>query len=391
MTTRDNKLAYVLLGFIILAALGFFGYQFYLVPMRERETSISSLRNDVDVKQAKVDAIHAQSQAMQKLKKLSLPANVDQARREYGEELEKMLRASGFDAGSISVLPKQPETRTSPAFANKKPIYTKLPFTVTAKGDLASIVDWMERFYKLKLLHQIKNLTIQLPVGADSSARRGQNDLDVTMTLEALVLDNAEQRKTLQPENAEDTPPTLADSERTYASIAGKNIFYGSPPQQPTMTQRPKPEIMPFIKFDGVSYEAGTPTATLWDQYHNHDYRIRPHSIKGFNVDVSYYINGRKRDLRNSRNLELHDSSGNIDRLWEIVRIHDRELILRDEEQYYRLHIGQSLADMVPLKADEVKAMGIKEDVASDASEEEKAKDKEPAKDKAKGNSEGKS
>ena len=150
-------------------------------------------------------------------------------------------------------------------------------------------------------------------------------------------------------------------------------------------------EIMPFIKFDGVLYEAGVPTATLWDQYHNHDYRIRPHSIKGFNVDVSYYINGRKRDLRNSRNLELHDSSGNIDRLWEIVRIHDRELILRDEEQYYRLHIGQSLADMVPLKAEEVKAMGIKEDVASDAGEGDKAKDKEPAKDKGKGNIEGKS
>lgn len=384
MTKRDNKLAYILLGFIILAALGFFGYQFYLVPMRERETRIADLRRDVDIQQAKVDAVHAQAQAMKKIKKISLPANVDQARREYGEEIEKMLRASGFEAGSISVLPKQPETRTSPAFANKKPIYTKLPFTVTAKGDLTSIIDWMERFYKLKLLHQIKNLTIQMPAGADSNARRGQNDLDVTMTLEALVLDNAEPRKTLQPENSADLPTTLAASERTYASIAGKNIFYGTPQQVQGPRTPQKPEVMPFIKFDGVSYEAGTPTATLWDQYHNHDYRIRPHSIKGFNVDVSYYINGRKRDLRNSRNLELHDASGNIDRLWEIVRIHDRELILRDEEQYYRLHIGQSLADMVPLKADEVKAMGIKEDVATDAGEEEKAKEKEPAKDKVK-------
>jgi hypothetical protein len=142
---------------------------------------------------------------------------------------------------------------------------------------------------------------------------------------------------------------------------------------------------MPFIKFDGVSYEAGTPTATLWDQYHNHDYRIRPHTTGGFRVEVSYYINGRKRDLRSGRNLELHDANGDIERLWDIVKIDDRELILKDEEHYYRLHIGQSLADMVALKADEVKSLGLKDDIKKTTGEEEKAKDKEPDKDKDNG------
>src|SRR5438552_2594084 len=83
--------------------------------------------------------------------------------------------ASAFEAGSFSVLPKQPETRTSPTFVSKKPVYTKLPFSVTARGDLASLIDWLERFYKLQLLHQIRQLTIQVPAGADSTARRGQN------------------------------------------------------------------------------------------------------------------------------------------------------------------------------------------------------------------------
>jgi hypothetical protein len=37
------------------------------------------------------------------------------------------------------------------------------------------------------------------------------------------------------------------------------------------------------------------------------------------------------------------------------------------------------------MKADEVKALGIKDDIAKDASEEEKAKEKEAVKDKDKG------
>jgi hypothetical protein len=384
MTTRDNKMAYILLGFIFLSAVGFFGYTFYLVPMRERETRISDLRRDVDGLEARVEVIHAQQAKLDKMRKVSLPRNIDQARRAYGEEIEKMLRASGFEAGSFSVLPKQPETRTNPTFANKKPIYTKLPFDVTAKGDLASIVDWMERFYKLSLLHQIRKITLQLPAGADANARRGANDLDMTVSLEALVLDNAEERKTLTPEKPVEMPSVLAVPERQYASIAGKNIFYGS--AAPTISNdKPYVDVMPFIKFDGVSYDAGMPTATLWDQYHNHDYKIRPHTTGGFRVEVSYYINGRKRDLRSGRNLELHDTKGEIERLWEIVKIDDRELILRDEEHYYRLHLGQSLADMTTMKAEEVKALGIKDDIAKDASEEEKAKEKEAAKDKDKG------
>jgi hypothetical protein len=381
MNSRDNKLAIGLLGVIVLAVVGFFGYQFYLVPMREREARIADLKRDVDEREARVDVIHSEQPKLEKFRKISLPSNIDLARRAYGEEIEKMLRASGFDAGSFSVLPKAPETRTSPTFTNKKPIYTRLPFMVTAKGDLASIVDWMDRFYKLPLLHQIRNLSIQLPAGSDSNARRGANDLDMTVTVEAILLDNAENRKTLVPEKPVDLPSVLATPNRQYASIAGKNIFYGSVPVG-SGTTTPTVDAMPFIKFDGVSYEAGTPTATLWDQYHNHDYRIRPHSTGGFRVEVSYYINGRKRELRSGRNLELHDGKGEIERLWEIVRIDERELILKDEEHYYRLHLGQSLADMTALKSDEVKSLGLKDDIKKDASEEEKAKDKEPNKDK---------
>lgn len=387
MTTRDNRLAVLLIGFILIAGIGFFGYQFFLSPMRQRDQQIADATREVEEREMKKAAILAQRPKLDKMRKISLPANIDQARREYGEEIEKTLRASGFDAGSFSVLPKQPETRTSPTFANKKAIYTKLPFTVTARGDLASIVDWLERFYKLRLLHQIRNLTITVPISADPNSRRGQNDLDMSMTLEALILDNAEQRKTLAPEQAVDLPPVLAQPERQYASIAGKNIFFGTA-QRDTSAQRPSVDISPYIKFDGVSHDGGVATATLFDQYHNHDYQIRPNTTGGFNVDVSYYINGKKRQLRKGPTLQLQDSAGEVKWIGEIVRIGDRELILRDEDQYYRLHVGESLAEMLPLKAADVKALGIKDEISAEPPAE--GKDKEPAKEKEKTQEKGK-
>ena len=104
MNSRDNKLAFVLLGFIVLAVTGFFGYQFYLVPMREREARITDLKRDVDEREARVDVIHSEQPTLEKFRQISLPKDVDLARRAYGEEIEKMLRASGFEPGNFSVL-----------------------------------------------------------------------------------------------------------------------------------------------------------------------------------------------------------------------------------------------------------------------------------------------
>ena len=77
MNSRDSKLAYALLGFIVLAVTGFFGYQFYLVPMREREARIADLKRDVDEREARVDVIQAELPKLEKLRMISLPKDVD--------------------------------------------------------------------------------------------------------------------------------------------------------------------------------------------------------------------------------------------------------------------------------------------------------------------------
>jgi hypothetical protein len=290
-------------------------------------------------------------------------AHADLARREYEEELSKLLRQSGFDAGSFTIVPKPPDSKSGPTLANKKPIYTRLEFAVQLKGDLASLVDWMERFYKLRLLHQIRNLSIQRPV--DSARNANTGDLDINMTIEALVLDTAEVRKTLVPDKPPELPPLLTPG-RQYASIAGKNVFFGPPPAAPKSDAI---DATPYVKFESTTSSEGGLAATLWDAVHNHDYEIRPRSVGGYRVEVYYYINNRKRSLRSGGDaLELRNEDGDVEHRWQIVRVEDRELILREKDKYYSLHIGEALADMKELSKGQLSALGIKAEPAAKAS-----------------------
>lgn len=380
MTTRERRLSVFLLGFIAVAGSGFFGYQFVVSPLKAKTTQIAALQDEIEQRDARIARVRKRRPDLEKWKKLSLPADAtdptrpaepvarpgmevparaDLAQREYEDALNKMLRDSGFAAGDITIIPKKPDTKTSPQLANKKPIYTQLLFTVQLKGDLASLVDWMGRFYKLRLLHKIRNLTIQTPVGG-ASRGAATTDLDVTMTIEALVLDTAEQRKTLLPDKPVDVPPVLARTPEQYAMIAGKNIFFGPPAAAPS--RGPNLDVGPFVRLNGITSGPNGLEATLWDGYHNRDYKITPKSIGGYRVEVLFTLGGRKRSdsERGGSTLTLRDGDGAVTDEWTVVRIDPREVILKDDESYYALHIGQSLADIKALDKKELADRGIK-------------------------------
>src|SRR5262249_41586357 len=82
---------------------------------------------------------------------------------------------------------------------------------------------------------RVKTLQIQKP----ATPRQHPDDLDINLSLEALILDSAPldkeerdllARKQLLPP---DVPalPRLARQSSQYASIAGRNVFLGPPPR----------------------------------------------------------------------------------------------------------------------------------------------------------------
>jgi hypothetical protein len=396
MTTRERRMSVFLIGFILVAGVGFFGYQFVLAPLHAKDQQIENLQTEIANKLDRINRVQKRRPDLDKWKKISLPpdppakateaagnqpgrpaadnARADLAQREYEDELNKMLRAAGYAAADVAIIPKKPDAKSAPQFATKKPIYTKLVFTVQLKGDLASLVDFMGRFYKLRLLHQIRNMTIQKPVGADLRAAAavpgGNNapapvtDLDVTMTIEALVLDIAEQRKTLLPDKTPELSPLLARSDGQYAMIAGKNMFFG-----PSLSTGGRDggsgyiDPAPFIRLNGIHSGPNGFEATMWDMYHNRDYRITPRSLGGYNVEALYTLAGRKRSDsdRSGKSLALRDSEGTVMDEWQIVRIDPREVILRDEKgKYFAVHMGDYLSQRKELAKADLDALGIK-------------------------------
>src|SRR5262249_24765036 len=136
-----------------------------------------------------------------------------------------MLKMSDFAVDKTTVIPKPLENRSAVP-ASKRPPYTRLSFEIVAHGDLISIVDFLDRFYRLPLLHRIRNLRITRPLTV--APGQMQLELDFTVTVEALIVDGAEKRDTLLPKGVT-VPPRSVRTSSQYASIAGRDIFFGPP------------------------------------------------------------------------------------------------------------------------------------------------------------------
>src|SRR5262249_27327634 len=103
-----------------------------------------------------------------------------------------LMTQSGLS--SQKIVPQKPDTKSSPLLPGKKPVYTRLTFNVDeAHGNLESIVRMLDQFYRSGMLHQIKKINIQRPL-TRTNPFQAADDLDINLTIEALVLNGAEVR-----------------------------------------------------------------------------------------------------------------------------------------------------------------------------------------------------
>jgi hypothetical protein len=402
MTTRERRLAYIILAFIVVAGAGFIGYQFYLQPMNSYARQISDQDEEIERIQNDIKKIQAEKRRLEPFAKISLPftpntrpeadinRRTDVARGKYVEKLIEMLQKSGF--ASIDVKDKKPENKSTPQYKLKgvvtkgkdMSIYTRLEFNVDAKGNLASLTKWMDQFYKLQLLHQIKNLTVTRPINPPQGSK--PNELDVKMTIEALVLEGAEQRKTLEPTTAVNLPPVLAP-DRDYTRIAAKDLFYGPAPARPVFEQRIGfTPGNPHIKLtEVVTKSSHGPEAKLWNPFHNHLYTIHPRKAgDGFYVERFKDIGGVQQSLgMTGSDIKQYDDEDEPreEYTWTVVKLSEEGLVVKGSKKpgkepktYHLLRPGRILQDAEPLSKSELKRLGITE---------EKSKPEEPAEDPA--------
>jgi hypothetical protein len=301
---------------ILLAVGGFLGYRFFYSPWTERNRTLKRYLEEAETKLARLAQIKSERSKLVRWRHLSLPADPDVARREYEKHLNELLKRSGVAPGKYAITARPVETKTSPTITGKGPIYTPLTFTVQADAPLASLVRFLEEFYRAGLLQRIKTLTLQRQLG--SYAQQRSDELHAQLTIEALIVGEAANRTWLLPNisprllaidlaaSLQRTPSglglalwgigsagplgpgLLASSSRDYAAIASKNIFLGRPPKPAPPVTNTQPETPPewlvprFVYLTDLTRNERRTEGWLYDRSTNRRMRLR--STLGFNT-----------------------------------------------------------------------------------------------------------
>jgi hypothetical protein len=319
MNSRERILAIILVGVIVLGGGGLFGYRFLYVPWSEKTRTLAELKKKAEEKEARVGEIRREQAKLNRWRAMSLPGDPDVSRREYEKYLNELMSRNGFGPGKYSVTPRPVDAKSSPTIgAKKEPIYTKLVYNVQAYATLANLVKMMEGFYHTPLLHQIKNFSAQRQLTTSNQTRT--DELDVRMTVEAIIVTGADSRSWLLPNvdrrllladlaaglrrgptglglalwavgpTGPTGPEMLAEPPRYYDAIASKNVFHGRTPVAPPKPDTPRetgnpPELLP-TRFtyltDITTNDRGRTESFLFDRSSNKRFRLR--SAVGFNT-----------------------------------------------------------------------------------------------------------
>jgi hypothetical protein len=368
----------ILLAAIVLGGGGFLLHLLYLKPMTEKENAAAKLQKDIDEKNERIDQVMAERARLERWKAQSLPADKDLAMREYEKYLSDLFRKSGFtSAAGLTITPKSSANDKSAASTSTKgPTYITLEFLVTAHANLEDVIKMMEGFYRTSLLHRIKNVTLTRPL--TTTGPQGQvtkaNELDITMTIDALVLQGAENRQYLMPgvdkrllaiEMAtvlSGGPSGLAlapwavgplgplgpgklaaapgMSPRDYLAMTEKNVFMGPPPPG---QKGPLVDAKQFVHMTTISSKDGKEWEAFLYNRIDGGREIRLRASAGFN------------------SFRIPDGDSTVQA--KVIRIdaEKSEIIFQMGEKYYALHNGQTLEEALRKPLSDTQLKDVKE------------------------------
>src|SRR5262249_52768843 len=213
-----------------------------------------------------------------------------------------------------------------------------------------NFVAFLDKFYDAPLVHRIRTLKIDRPLASVNASR--QNELEFNLSIEALIVDGAENRKTLLPEGVK-SPHKKARSTAQYASIAGKDIFYGPPPPSiPTSFTGPQLEVAleDCIHLDLIDIGPEGPTASLYDVLNNKRYIIKRDAAGGFDVRTYWYLKTAKKLDDFGKELVIKDDKGEVVMEYKVIRIDATQIVIESEDTFYTLHVGESIKRVEELK-----------------------------------------
>ncbi len=199
MNSREQTLASVLAGLLVLGGGAALGYFFLYQPYEEARAAEDALGTEIDDLTRKAAEMQKNAKNLAAARARTLPADEALSGREYTVALDRMIAAAGIKDHSINKKPVDNGARTVPQIAKDKPAYTRVAYElIFKKTDMWALKDFLKAYYEFGLMHQITALTIKKEDEPGAKVQR-RNDLTVTITTESLILDGAENRASLLP------------------------------------------------------------------------------------------------------------------------------------------------------------------------------------------------
>lgn len=148
------------------------------------------------------------------------------------------LQSSRIDQGSISHF-------KAGANAPFKDHYKKYTFTIHCRGTLGQMAEFLRRFHKTDYLHLVRNVSPR-PI-------KNSNEMEISITVEALTLPQAKPSRTLR--SISDEALSLTDEDRhKQDAIGGRNLFAAYAPPQPINPSPTPSEETKQEEFDQSPY-----------------------------------------------------------------------------------------------------------------------------------------
>lgn len=245
--------------------------------------------------------------AQQKLsqwRRQSLPSDPDIAKSLYQDWLQQQLTAAGLQV-------KELNNRSSRTSSEN---YQQFSFVVNASGKLNQLTDFLYRFYQAKHLHRIS--------AANLAPTDERKSLSISLTVDALLLDNADRKDQLADGASEELQQTL---DQFSNDIVGRNLF---------ATHQPK-KAMPADSVAQPDEDAEAKQARISGINYGQDgwqMSIRMED----SGKISYYREGDRIRIGRFRG-RIVELDGNLRRV--VVATKSRRLLIR---------LGDTLADAQP-------------------------------------------
>ena len=372
MATREQRLTWLVGGFLLVAVVGIVFYLMVWMPLSEKNREADTLAEKNAEGEAKLATIRKDLPRLKIAFKRSLP-NDPGAAQEYDAVINRLLRDAKVPATAFTVKPKAVEGKATPELLPKRPAYSRVGLEIALKKvNFATVLEVLRAYYKLNLLQQITSFTMKRIEDKDGPAPRGslfadKADLELTIVTEAIILDGAEPRRSLlpvpiafgliggaageqlmaqSPEPSRGLSPlqltqVLAAGDRDYALLLVKDLFHGPPPLPLPPPEKvvviPKEDTAEFIRITAFGRNPdGSGSAVIEDAASKQEYLIDAKWTAGKllpEVTKSYYTpRGKPKAYDTEAELDISEASSGTARKFRIVGFHEDGLIVAEKE-----------------------------------------------------------